>query len=107
MNECGIKENMRMKVQKSTMRWFRHLERKDDEQLTKKVYKGNVRGKRGRGRLRKEWLDQIGEIAKEWNLQSENKRRVCMKKVMNIEEMKVVCKDRKKWRRICGGTGHP
>ena len=107
MNECGIKENMRMKVQRSTMRWFGHLERMNDERLTKKVYRGNVRGKRGRGRPRKEWIDQIGEIAKEWNLQSENKRRVCMKKVMNIEEMKEICKDRKKWRQICGGTGHP
>ena len=67
------------------MRWFGHLERMDDERLTKKVYKGNVRGKRGRGRPRKEWLDQIGEIAKEWNLQSENKRRVCMKKVMTAK----------------------
>jgi hypothetical protein len=52
----------------------------DDKRLTKSINKGNVRGKRRRGRSRKEWIDQISEIAKDWDIQSECKRRKCIKK---------------------------
>ena len=107
LNECGVKESVKVKVQRSVMRWFGHIERMNEDRLTKRVYKGNVTGKRGRGRPRKQWIDQINEIANEWNLQSGNKRRACMKRVMKLDEMKEVCKDRVKWRHLCGGTGHP
>ena len=105
--ECKLEEDVRVKVQNNIMRWFGHLERMDDERLTKCIYRGNVRGKRGRGRPRKEWLDQISEIVKVWDVQSECKRRKCMKKVMGMNELREVCQDRNKWRRLCRGSGHP
>ena len=105
--ECNLKEDVKVKVQKNVMRWFGHVERMNDDRLTKYVYKESVKGKRGKGRPRKVWSDQIEEIVKEWDIQSERKRRKCMKKVMDMNELKEVCKDRKKWRQLCRGFGHP
>ena len=103
--ECGARESVKVKIKRSLLRWFGHMERMNEERLTKKVYVGRIDGCRGRGRPRKVWMDQISEIANEWNIQSHNKRRACMKKVMTLEEMKEVCKDRKKWRLICDVGG--
>ena len=66
--KCKLKEDVKVKVQKNVMRWFGHVERMDDERLTKCIY-------REKGRPRKIWLDQIGEIVKEWDIQNEYKRR--------------------------------
>jgi hypothetical protein len=52
--ECKLKEDVKVKIQKNVMRWFGHVERIDDERLTKSIYKGNVRKKRERGRPKKE-----------------------------------------------------
>ena len=99
--ECGANESVKVKIKRSMLRWFGHIERMNDERLTKKVYVARIDGCRGRGRPRKVWMDQISEIANEWDIQSHDKRRACMKKIMTLNEMKEVCKDRKKWRLIC------
>ena len=99
--ECDVKESIKVKTKRNLLRWFGHMERMNDERLTKKVYCAKVDGCRRRGRPRKVWMDQICEIANEWDIQSHDKRRACMKKIMTLNEMKEVCKDRKKWRLIC------
>ena len=76
------------------------MERMNEERLTKKIYSGRVNGLRGRGRPRKVWEDQIRECLKEKNVRSLNVRRACVKRMMDVNEARSVCKDRNKWRKI-------
>jgi hypothetical protein len=98
--ECDMEEDVVTKIKKGMLRWFGHIERMDSERLTKKVYMGEVSGKRKCGRPRKKWLNQIEEILQEGNVRSHKNRRACMKSSMKVNEAKEICQDRCLWRSI-------
>ena len=101
---CGVKLNKRKKskelrellglepvslmIKKSWLRWFGHVERKDDNDLVKRCITWEVEGIRQRGRPKKTWRD-------------------CVKN--DMESLGLSQKDaqsRNKWRRrIKGATG--
>ena len=103
---CGVKLNDRKKseelrellglepvslmIKKSRLRWFGHVERKDDNDWVKRCITWEVEGIRPRGRPKKTW----------WN---------CVKN--DMESLGLFQKDvqsRNKWRRrIKGATGSP
>jgi hypothetical protein len=97
---CGVQRDACDHIRQSMLRWFGHVERMKDERLTKAIYSGNVEGKRGRGRPKKVWLEQIADHLKERDVKSMNVRRACINRVMDVCEAKNVCKDRDTWRRI-------
>jgi hypothetical protein len=61
--ERGVKEDVVTKIEKN-MRWFGHVEKVEERRLTKEIYDADVGGNAGRRRLRRIFLDQIGEVLK-------------------------------------------
>ena len=98
--ECDVEESVIVKIKKGMLRWFGHVERMNDERLTKMVYVEEVRGKRKRGRPRKSWANQIEEYLKDGNVRSHKNKRACMRGCMRMNEAKEICQNRVVWRSI-------
>ncbi len=58
---CGV---VKM-VKRSTLRWFGHLERIDERELTKKVYRSKIDAGNVRGRPPTKWEDRVMEYVRE------------------------------------------
>jgi hypothetical protein len=72
----------------------------DERRLTKEIYKADLGGNAGRGRPRRTFLDQIREGLEMGQDKSTRNRRACMRYLMKVQEAKVVCKDRSKWKEV-------
>jgi hypothetical protein len=68
--ECGVKEDVVTKIEKNMLRWFGHVERMDERRLTKEIYEADVGGTAGRGRPKRTFLDQIGEVLEKGKVRS-------------------------------------
>jgi hypothetical protein len=44
------------------LRWFGYVERMDERRLTKEINEADVGGNAGKGKPRRTFLDQIGEV---------------------------------------------
>ena len=82
MDMLGINESLDMMAKASSIRWYEHVSRKEDENVIVKALKFEVSGSRGRGRPKQMWKKQVENEMKKNGLGKEN-----------------AC-DRTKWRRI-------
>ena len=55
LGQVGILELTRRRQEK----WLNKLERMQDDRITRKVFKGEINGKRPRGRPRRRWIDNF------------------------------------------------
>ena len=55
LGQVGILELVRRRQEK----WLNRLERMQDDRMTKKVFIGEIEGKRPRGRPRRKWIDNL------------------------------------------------
>ena len=55
MGQVGILESARRRQEK----WLNKLERMQDDRITRKGFKGEIEGKRPRGRPRRRWIDNF------------------------------------------------
>ena len=53
LEQCNIKDSVDDRMGRATLCWFGHIERINDERLIRRIYVGNVEGKKMRGRPRK------------------------------------------------------
>jgi hypothetical protein len=47
------------KIQEKRLRWYGHIQRREEEFVTKRVLKMELEGKRARGRPRRRWMDCV------------------------------------------------
>ena len=60
---------MSKKVQESTLKWYGHVLRREEEYVGKRVMMMEVPGKRSRGRPKQRWLDNTRNDLSERELQ--------------------------------------
>ncbi len=67
MRECGSGVGCGVVgwVKRSTSRWFGHIERMENEEFVKKVYRSRVEGPNRRGRPLGRWADKVKEYVSE------------------------------------------
>jgi len=47
------------KVREARLRWFGHVQRREEEDCVKRILEADVRGQRSRGRQSKRWIDVV------------------------------------------------
>ena len=63
----GIKESLDRMAKASSMRWYGHVLRKEDENVIVKALKFEASGSREKGRLKLAWKKQVeNEMKKKW-----------------------------------------
>jgi hypothetical protein len=63
-------QSMLNMIEQSRLTWLEHMGRREEGTLLNKIFKGNVGGKRIRGRPRKTWLKDAGMIWEIWENES-------------------------------------
>ncbi len=58
---CGVVEILK----RSTLRWFGHLEKIDEKELTKRIHRSKIDAGNVRGRPRIKWEDRVREYVRE------------------------------------------
>ncbi len=81
-------------MKRSTLRWFGHIERMENEEFVKKVYQSSVEGPNRWERPLGRWEDKVKEFVGERGARGNG-----------VEWVRRECMDRKRWRSIC--RGHP
>lgn len=80
----GLKNTIMDKIRKRRLTWYGHVNRMEDLRLPKKALYTYKDGKKGRGRPRKKWVDNIKEDLKE--------------KQLTIVEGRKLTSDKKAWK---------
>ncbi len=65
-------------AKRSTLGWFDHIERMENEEFVKKVYQSSVEGPNRRGRPLGRWEDKVREYLSDRGAWLEWARRECM-----------------------------
>ena len=72
MDMLGIKESLDRMAKASSMRWYGHVLRKEDENVIVKALKFEVSGSRGRGRPKQTWKKLVENEMKKNGLVKED-----------------------------------
>ena len=67
------------KIDKGVLRWFSHVERMENDRITKRVYVGECAGSCSVGRPWKRWIDTVKE---------------CLKKSLDVNQARRMVHDR-------------
>ncbi len=76
-------------MNRSTPRWFGHIERMENEEFVKKVYRSNVEGPNRRGKSLGRWEDRVKEQVSEREVRGNG-----------LEWARTECVDRESWRSV-------
>ncbi len=87
---CGVVEW----VKRSTLRWFDHMKRMENEEFVKMMYLSSAEGSRRRGRPLGRLEDRMKEYPSERGVRGNE-----------LEWARRECMDRERWRSFC--PGHP
>ncbi len=81
-------------MKRSTLRWFGHIERMENEEFVKEVYRSSVVGPSRRERPLGRWEDKVKEYVSKRGARGNR-----------LEWARRECMDRERWRSVC--PGHP
>ena len=56
---CGVTKVVDEKIDEGALRWFGHVERMENNRISKRVYVGECAGSRSLGSPRKTWIDTV------------------------------------------------
>ena len=86
----GVENDLSGRVERCVLRWYRHVERMNDDRMAKMVHVSGVDGRRGRGRPNRVWMDGVKEAlnVRGWTL----------------EQARVNVHDRNEWKRVVNGA---
>ncbi len=79
-------------VKRSTLRWFGHIEKIENEEFVKKVSRNSVEGPNKRGRSLGRWEDKVKEYVSDREARGNG-----------LEWAKRECMDRERWISVCCG----
>ena len=82
----GVQRELSSRADMAVLRWFGHMERMEDERMTKRVMVAEVRGVRARGRPRLGWKDGV--------------RRALDVRGMALAQGEMVARNRTEWREV-------
>ena len=82
----GVDRSLADRVDQRVLRWYGHMERMNEERLTKRVWRAEVDGVRPRGRPKMRWMDGV--------------KRALDARGMSVEDGRVKARDRSGWRVI-------
>ncbi len=71
------------------LKWFGHMERMEEDKMTRRVYMSETEGRNVRGRPPVKWRDRVQEYVRERGEGS----------LRNLEEARRVCQDRERWKK--------
>ncbi len=77
-------------MKRSTLRWFGHIERMENEEFVEKVYLSSVEGPNRRSRPRGRWEAKVKESVSERGVRENG-----------LEWARRECMDRERWRLVC------
>ena len=80
----GVHGTLSERMDKRVLSWFGHVERMEENRLTKRVYKSSAEGVRGRGRPKLGWMDGV--------------KRAVEERGVNVDGAKELACDRSEWR---------
>ena len=86
----GVRKELAARVDTKVLRWFGHVERMEDERLTKKAINSKVDGRNVRGRPRFGWINGAKKAL--------NDRR------LDVRKAKECARNRNEWRVIVNQT---
>ncbi|CAG4960734.1 unnamed protein product [Parnassius apollo] len=58
-DKCGMQDDVVTRIKKGMLRWFGHVERMNEERVTKQIYMADVNGRVGKGRSRKSFSTKL------------------------------------------------
>ena len=82
----GVTKELSSRAEMAVLRWFGHMERMENERMTKRVMVAGVRGARARGRPRLGWKDGV--------------RRALNGRGMSLAQGGIVARNRVEWRKV-------
>ena len=81
---CRVKQYLDERIDEGMLRWFGHVERMENDRITKRVYVGVCAGSRSVGWPWKRWIDTL---------------KVCLKKRgLDVRQAWRMVQDRSEWR---------
>ncbi len=78
-------------MKRSTLKWFGHIERMENEEFVKKVYWSSVEGHNRRGRPLGRWADKVKEYMSDRGVRGKG-----------LEWARRECMERERWRSLWG-----
>ena len=64
LEQCDIRDSVGDRMGRATLRWFGHIERMNEELLTRRIYVRSIEGKKMKGIPRKQWLQHVDDVMK-------------------------------------------
>ena len=73
---CGAKKGVYENIDRGVLRWFNHVERGENDRITKCAYVGQCAGSRSVGRPRKRWIDTVKDCLEKRGMDVRQARRM-------------------------------